>query len=66
MLETVLINAIGLTILLAGIMFGWKGHEFWMKKADIRASSTKEKEAEELYKSRNGKFYTHKIIRDED
>lgn len=66
MLETVLINAIGLTIFLAGFMFGWKGREMWMKKANVQASVDKEKEAEDLYKTKDGKFYTHKIVRYED
>lgn len=66
MLETILINALGLTVFLAGFMFGWKGHEMWMRKADIQASATKEEEAENLYRAKDGKFYTHKVARYED
>lgn len=70
MLQTVLmmtvICALGLTFVLAGFMFGWKGHEFWMKKTGVQAQVTKEEEADSLYRTKDGKFYTHKITRVED
>jgi hypothetical protein len=65
-LAATLISAIILTFFAIGCIFGWKVHIFWLNKSNNEELAKKESEADSTYRTANGKFYTHKIVNEED
>jgi hypothetical protein len=65
-LIAILISVIVLTFFAIGCIFGWKVHIFWLNKSNNEELAKKESEADSTYRTTNGKFYTHKIVNDED
>ena len=65
-ITAILISTIILTFFAIGCIMGWKAHIFWLNKSNNEELANKESEADKTYRTRDGKFYTHRIDTLED